>query len=96
MPAPYSLDLRNKVLEAYVRGEPKSQICRTFNISRNTLDLWIRRQQETGTVAPNTNYRRGPAPKISDLEAFEEFALKNGDLTQKKMAGKWPEKVSAV
>ena len=50
MPAPYSYDLRTKVIDAVKRGEPKSKVSRMFNISRNTLDLWLKREQETGTI----------------------------------------------
>ncbi len=48
MPAPYSYDLRAKAVSAYHRGEKKIAICRLMKISRNTLDLWLQREQETG------------------------------------------------
>ncbi|EAZ88558.1 helix-turn-helix domain-containing protein [Crocosphaera chwakensis] len=48
MPAPYSYDLRKKAVNAYYRGEKKIAICRLMKISRNTLDLWLKREQETG------------------------------------------------
>ena len=51
MPAPYSKDLRQKVIAAVDRGERKTDVSRMFNISRNTLNLWLARQAETG------NYR---------------------------------------
>ncbi|NER84491.1 MAG: hypothetical protein F6K42_34195, partial [Leptolyngbya sp. SIO1D8] len=40
MPAPYSLDLRQKAIAAVDRGEKKSHVSTLFHISRNTLDLW--------------------------------------------------------
>jgi len=45
MPAPYSYDLRQKAIAAVEGGEAKSAVCRMFNISRNTLDLWLRSPQ---------------------------------------------------
>lgn len=48
MPAPDSYDLRKKAVDAYSRGEKKITICRLMKISRNTLDLWLKREQETG------------------------------------------------
>ncbi len=48
MPAPYSYDLRKKAVNAHYRGEKKIAICRLMKISRNTLDLWLKREQETG------------------------------------------------
>ncbi|MBD2544884.1 helix-turn-helix domain-containing protein [Planktothricoides sp. FACHB-1370] len=49
--------LRKKAVDAYDHGERKIHICRTLNISRNTLDLWLKRRKETGRVAANTQYR---------------------------------------
>lgn len=94
MPAPYSLDLRQKAIAAVERGERKSDVCRTLSISRNTLDLWLKRQQETGSAAPITHYPRGLKPKIDDLDAFRAFVEKYGHLTQKEMAELWPTPVS--
>ena len=89
MPAPYSLDLRQKAVEAVDRGERKSHICKTLQISRNTLDLWLKRREETGTVAPDKPHRYGLKPKIDDLAAFESFAKTHGHLTQQEMAQHW-------
>lgn len=91
MPAAYSLDLRQKVLAAIDRGQKKSHVSRMFNISRNTLDLWLKRRHQTGSVAPIQDYRRGPAPKIEDLDAFRDFAQAHGHLTQQQMAQLWPQ-----
>ena len=95
MTAAYSIDLREKAVSAVDRGEKKSHICRTLNISRNTLDQWLKRREEKGSIAPK-NYQRGSKPKIDDLEAFQVFAEANGHLTQKEMAEKWDKPVSPV
>ena len=96
MPAPYSVDLRQKAVEAVDRGERKSHVCKTFNISRNTLDLWLKRREETMSVAPKTPRRRGPTPKINDLAAFESFVNTHGHLSQQDMAEQWPTPISRV
>jgi transposase len=94
MASPYSDDLRQKAVDAVDRGEPKIQVCRMFNISRNTLDLWLKRRQQTGEVGANRNYRRGPQPKIADLEAFRDFAECHGCLSQQEMVQQWCEPIS--
>ncbi len=94
MPAPYSYDLRQKAVDAIDRGEKKSHICRTLNISRNTLEICLQLREQTGTVKAKTNYHRGPQPKIDDLEALKKFAPKYGHLTHKQMAQQWPVAVS--
>ncbi|PSO80498.1 MAG: IS630 family transposase, partial [Cyanobacteria bacterium QH_9_48_43] len=43
MPAPYSYDMRSKALTPVKRGERKKEVSQMFNISRNTLDLWLKR-----------------------------------------------------
>ena len=45
MPAPYSYDLRSKAIEAVKRGQRKTDVCRFLQISRNTLDLWLKREK---------------------------------------------------
>lgn len=95
MPAPYSVDLRLKAVAAVDRGEPKSHVARVFHISRNTLDLWLKRREQTGSVEPERDIYRGPQPKIRDLEAFRAFATQHGHLTQAEMAAQWPEPISA-
>ena len=94
MASPYSDDLRQKAVGAVARGERKSQVCRMLNISRNTLDLWLKRRQRTGSVGAIRDYRHGPQPKINDLEAFREFAERHGHLTQQDMAQHWAEPIS--
>ena len=96
VPAAYSLDLRLKVLAAVERGEQKSHVCRIFHISRNTLDLWLKRLEATGSVEPSPRTRRGPTPKIKDLKAFRQFAQEHGHMTQQQMADAWPAPISNV
>ena len=94
MPKSYSLDFRLKVLKAIDEGQKKSLVSRTFNVSRNTIDLWLDRRETTGSVEPRTYVKRGPDPKISDLDAFRQFVLSHGHLTHSQMAQQWPEPVS--
>jgi transposase len=94
MPAAYSLDFRKKAVAAVKRGERKSEICRTLDISRNTLDLWLKREAETGSVAARTDFQRGAKPLIKDLDELRKFVEQYGHLTQKEMVKRWPSPVS--
>lgn len=94
MPAPYSYDMRTKAIEAVKRGEGKTQVSRMFNISRNTLDLWLKREQETGDYQAITNYQKGSHHKITDWERFKKFAQEHGGKTQAQMAKLWGEGVT--
>lgn len=73
MPAPYSYDLRKKAVNAYDRGEKKIAICQLIKISRNTLDIWLKRQQETGDFKAIAKIPKRANQKIQDLENFKQF-----------------------
>lgn len=94
MAAAYSDDLRQTAVDAVDRGERKSQVCRMLNISRNTLDLWLKRRQQTGAVGAIRDYPRGPQGKIDELDVFRDFAERHGHLTQQDMAEHWSEPIS--
>ncbi len=70
MPTPYSYDLRQKALEAFKGGERKSDVCRMFNISRNTLDLRLKREAQTGDYQAITRFQKGSRHKITDWKRF--------------------------
>ena len=93
MPAPYSKDLRQKVIAAVDRGERKTDVSRMFNISRNTLDLWLARQSETGSCRAKERVAK-PKTKISDWERFREFVKQHGEKTQIEIAKMWGEGVT--
>lgn len=94
MPAPYSYDLRRKVIEAIDGGMKKTEASKIFRISRNTINLWLQRREETGDYRADAGYQRGYEAKIPDLEKFKEFARKHGSQTQKEMAQAWQGKIS--
>lgn len=94
MPAPYSNDLRIKVIEAIDGGMGKTKASKIFNISRNTINLWINQRKKTGDYRAKKGYQQGYGAKITDLEKFREFARKHGSQTQAEMAAAWGEKIS--
>ena len=94
MPAPYSEDLRQKALAAVERGERKSDVSRMLNISRNTLDLWLKRKEQTGNCQAITHFQQGNRHKITDWQRFREFAKQHGGKTQGQMALLWGDNVS--
>jgi len=94
MPAPYSEDLRQKAIAAVERGERKTDVSRMLHISRNTLDLWLKRKKQTGNCQAMTGYQRGNRHKITDWERFREFVQQHGDKTQGEMASLWGDNVT--
>lgn len=95
MPKPYSYDFRQKVIEAIeMNGLKKSEASEYFNISRNTINLWFRRREETGDIRVKKEKKFGPQGKITDWGKFEEFVRIYADKTQVEMAELWPGDIS--
>ena len=94
MPAPYSYDLRKKAIDAVKRGQRKTEVCHLLQISRNTLDLWLKQEDKTGDIRPKKPWRKGATPKIKDQQKFREFVRENQDKTQEQMAELWGENLT--
>lgn len=94
MAAPYSEDMRAKAIAAVKRGERKTDVSKMFGISRNTLDLWLQREAETGTCRAIRNYQQGSRHKITDWERFRAFIEQHGGKTQAQLAALWGDGVT--
>lgn len=96
MARPYSEDFRQAVTRAIeLDGLRKSEASQLFNISRNTIDLWLQRKAATGTLAA-TPHQGGvqPTTKITDWPKFEKFVKEHGDKTQSELAQLWDGDIS--
>lgn len=89
MATAYSYDLRKKAIEAVKRGQRKTDVCRLLQISRNTLDLWLKKEKETGNFEAKKSTRKAVNRKIQDEERFREFLKEHQDKTQEKIAQLW-------
>jgi transposase len=95
MSKPYSYDFRRKVIEAIeLDGRKKGEVSETFQISRNTINLWLNRKEQTGDFLPEPNRPPGNNHKITDWNKFTKFATVNGDKTQEQMAQLWEGDIS--
>lgn len=95
VPRAYSQDLREKAIAAIDRGVPKSEVITMFNISRDSLDRWLKRRLEAGSVAATQGYQRGHSHRIIDWDRFRAFVRLHGDKTQAELAELWYDPVSA-
>ena len=92
----YSYDLRQKVIQAIeLDGMKKSEAAQMFGISRNTIDLWLKRRTETGDYQAKPKQPPGNGHKITDWEKFRAFAAQHGGKTQAEMAELWEGQISA-
>ena len=89
MGKPLSMDLRERALAAYKRGEgTQAEVAALFGIGEATLRRWVRRDRETGSVAPVLDYPHGPAPKIehANLLVLEDLMRETPDATNAELA----------
>jgi transposase-like protein len=78
MAKPYSQDFRKKVIAAIeMDGRKKGEVSEIFNISRNTIDLWLKRKEQTGDLEPKSTRPLNGSDKITDWEKFRAFAKEN-------------------
>ncbi len=89
MGAPYSQDLRLRVVGAIDGGMSKMTAHQTFRVSRSTIDDWLKQREAVGHVEARPHSRRGPLPKIADLGAFEAIALRHQEKTLEGMTHQW-------
>jgi transposase len=91
----YSYDFRQKVMQALaLDGFKKSEVSQLFHISRNTIDLWLKRKAATGDVQAKQRQAASPRQKITDWEKFRAFAKEHESKTQVEMAALWEGDIS--
>jgi transposase len=69
MPRPYALDLRKRVVKAYLSGGGTlEEISKRFDVGVATVDRWVSRQRRTGSVAPDPmgGWRHGKFDQATD------------------------------
>lgn len=86
MPAPYSNDLRFRVIAKLSDGWPLQKTADNFNLGVATVGRWWRRYKKDGSYKPIIGYQRGHSHKVRDLNSFKEFMTKNPSLTCHEIA----------
>ena len=83
MPAPYSLDLRQKAVAAYENGEgTQEEISTRFSIGLRTLQEWLVLKSMTGDLEPKEHIYRGKKPIIDEkgLAFIQKLITKKPDI----------------
>ncbi len=58
----YSIDLREKIVQAVESGRPKTVVAELFGVGRATVDRYVRQHRATGDLRPKRH--RGAVPLI--------------------------------
>jgi len=96
MPAPYSYDLRAKVLKYLEAGNKLKDTSKLFNISSKTIIEWKKLKKETGDVKAKEGYRTGHRRIITETEKFKKFVEENAGKSTVELARLWPQQVCGV
>jgi transposase len=67
--APYSMDLRKRVLRAWDAGMDAESVAARFEVSRAWVHRLVQRRRETGSIAPRKQTKFRSRALASDQEA---------------------------
>lgn len=81
----YSMDLRERVLQARQDGGTTSEVAKRFDVSRAWVRRLIQRHGETGSLAPRDG-KRGPKPKLAaHAERLRKLVQAHPDATLEEL-----------
>jgi len=86
MPAPYSNDLRSRVIIKVEDGLTLQEAADTFNLGIATIGRWWRKYKSEGSYEAKSGYQKGHSHKVTDLNSFRDFVKKNPSLTCNEIA----------
>jgi len=85
---PYSVDLRQRIVEAYANGEGSIRLlAKRFVVAPNTVQNYLTQLRATGTVVP-LPHAGGVAPKIDQAEQqqLSQLVAEKNDRTLAELA----------
>jgi transposase len=79
----YSVDLRQKIVEAYERGNiSQRQLAQQFNVALSFIEKLLKQYRETGSVAPKLRTQQTPTKLNQEqLDLLKQLAEANNDAT---------------
>ena len=93
MGKPYSMDLRERVVGAVVKGGLSChQAATQFGVGLNTAILWVRRWRRTGSVAPGKMGGHKPKAIAGEHRAWLMQRIKAGDFTLRVLVAELAER----
>jgi len=92
MGKPYSMDLRARVVAAVEGGLSRNEAARRFNIAVSTAINWVRRKQDTGSVAPGQMGGYKPRSIRGEHEVWLLERIQRGDYTLRGLVAELAER----
>ena len=85
----YSVDLRERVIKAWQDGKTQAWVAETFAVSAGSIKRYIRRFQQTGSVAPIIQGRAQPLIKLEQAEAVQALVDRLPEATLEDYCAAW-------
>ncbi len=87
MSGPLSVDLRERVIAAWERGEGTQEaIAERFGVGVASVVRWAALKRQTGSLAPRPKSGRPPTLTPEDREVFARICEEQVDATQQELA----------
>lgn len=83
----YSLDLRQKIVDAYAEGNrSQRQLAKQFRVALSFIEKLLKQHRETGNIAPKKRLNQTPT-KLSDeqLKVLEQLVEEHNDATLEEL-----------
>ncbi len=79
----YSLDLRQKIVDAYAEGNTSQrQLAKQFRVALSFIQKLLKQNRETGSIAPKVRNEQTPTKLNSEqLTVLEQLVEANNDAT---------------
>jgi len=79
----YSLDLRQKIFDAYAEGNvSQRQLAKQFRVALSFIEKILKQHRETGSIAPKVRTAQTPTKLNSEqLTVLEQIVSANNDAT---------------
>ncbi len=78
----YSIDMRERVLQAVDKGYPRAEITKLFGVSRATIKRYLKQRRETGEITvrpipgrPSKKFAPLQAGLVAQLQAYPDVTL---------------------
>lgn len=80
---PYSVDLRQKIIDTYLAGGiSQRQLAKRFRVALSFIEKLLKQYRETGNIAPKVRTEQPPIKlKPDQLAKLEELVIANNDAT---------------
>jgi putative transposase len=93
MGKPYSMDLRERAVEAVLKGGlSRHESAARFGIAPSTVINWVRRFRESGSFAPGQMGGRKPKRIAGEHAVFLSQRIRNGAFTLRGLVAEFAER----